>query len=98
MIVDPPSLKGASQETAIEPLPETPVTFLGGPGTVVTNGVALDDETAEAPVPTVFFAATRAKYGVPLVRPVAVIDVAVEAVCVTAVHGPVFTLGDVSIT
>ena len=59
-------------------------TIAGAPGIVI--GV-IGDVTAVAPKPTGLTAATRKKYGVPLVRPVTMIDVAVDAACGTVVHG-----------
>lgn len=56
MIVDPPLEAGAVHDTVACPLPETPLTEVGAPGTV--RGVTEAEATEGAPVPTAFVAVT----------------------------------------
>jgi len=76
MIGEPPVLAGAVHVTARLALPLTATTAVGLPGTVAA-GVA-DARTDARPDPTAFLAITLITYGVPLVNPVMVRDVAVD--------------------
>lgn len=73
VIADPP-FEGAVQLTVTWPLPTTPVTDVGAPGTVTGMTAALAAESA--PVPAMFVASTTNVYDVPFVSPVTVHDVA----------------------
>ena len=70
MIADPPFEAGADHDTPTCPLPGTPDTPVGAPGTVagVTGADALD----AGPVPTPLVAVTMNVYAVPFVNPLTV--------------------------
>jgi hypothetical protein len=74
VIASPPSEAGGVHDTVAVALPLVASTLVGAPGTVagVTEGEAL--EVAETPIP--FVALTVNVYAVPLVSPVASVDVA----------------------
>jgi hypothetical protein len=70
VMANPPSLEGAVQLTAADPLPVTAVTPVGAPGTVA--GIATFEIPGVADEPRLLLATTLKVYEVPLVRPVTV--------------------------
>jgi hypothetical protein len=78
VIPEPPLFNGAVHDTTTWPFPEVPVTNVGASGTV--TGITPLEASEKAPIPTAFMAAVSKKYGMPLMRPVAVHDGVVEFV------------------
>jgi hypothetical protein len=80
---------GAVHVSATCASPAVPATFVGAPG--VETGVNALDGVEYVPVPIALMAATRKKYVVPFVSPVAVHAVVVEVVVQPAalLYGPV---------
>jgi hypothetical protein len=75
VMVEPPSVSGAAKETVASALPPIAVMEVGASGTVI--GVA-DTMPLGFPCPAEFTAETSKLYGVPLVNPVTIVEVAVE--------------------
>ena len=74
-MAEPPFEAGAVKATVARALPGVAVPMIGAPGSVAG---AMELEAAEAaPLPAVFVAVTLKLYGVPLVRPVTTMGLAV---------------------
>ena len=80
----PPFDAGTVQVSATWALAAVPATVVGASATVI--GVTADDEDENEPAPAAFTAATLNRYAVPLVSPVTVMDVVLEAVCENVVQ------------